>query len=75
MQKSLVNCRSIETAVSRGRHLTHRWFCSNSVRQETECDKAEMGRGPTCDMSECVMESAAEREAYTWRASHILKHE
>jgi len=70
-KKRPVNCGSIETAVSRGRHLID-GFVQNSVRQETERDKAETLTGTLCEQSECVMESA-EREAYTRRASHVFK--
>jgi len=71
-KKRPVNCGSIETAVSRGRHLID-GFVQNSVRQETERDKAETLTGTLCDTSECV-DGECREEAYTRRASHVLKH-
>ena len=74
-KKRLANCRSIGTAVSRGRHLID-GFVQTVWGKKQSMTKQRWGRGLTlCNMSECVMESAAEREAFTQRASHVLKHE
>ena len=52
------------------RKSSYRWFCSNSVRQETECDKAEMRERPhmqhewVCD-GECSREGGLYLEGLT----------